>query len=584
MPRGLLRFGEFELDRRAFQLRGAGQAVHLERIPLDILFLLVERCGDLVTREEINEKIWGRNRLIDTSNSINTAIRKIRQALGDDLHAPRFVETVTGKGYRFLPSVAAVDTAETSVNTAALQARRVMLAVLPFLNLSNDPAQEYFSDGLTEETIANFGQLGSDQLGIIARTSAMAYKGTSKNIADIGRELGVDFALEGSVRRDHNRVRISAQLIRTSDQTHVWAQQYDRDVQDLLELQCELGRAIASQVEIKLAPHVLSLTGQASTVNQVAYDRYLRGRFHLSKLTRPHLERAIEYFREAAQIDPQMAVTYAGIADAQAILPITSEAVPEEVFPLAEQAARKALEIDGRLAEAHCALASLNFWYKWDWTASETHSREAIACNPSHARAHMFYAHLLSNIGRHSEAIAEIEIARQFDPYSPIINTHCAQFRYHAGRYAEAIPILERTLELAPDFWVAYIVLAKTYQQLGRLIEARTAAEKGVGASVGNTEALSLLGYAEGVAGRQKQAQRVLAELQQASAQRYVPPYNFAVVYLGLGDRHRALEWLEKAYVNRDVHMVFLAVEPKWRRLRDEPRFFELLRRVGLPG
>ena len=584
MPTGILRFGDFELDQRAYQLRRAGRVLHLERIPMDILLLLVEHNGEMVTREEINAKIWGRDRIIDTTSSINTAIRKIRQVLDDDPNAPHFVETVTGKGYRFLPSVREMDSGSAVEHSAPRGTEHAMLVVLPFINLSNDPMQEYLSDGLTEEVIANLGQLGSDRLGVIARTSAMIYKGTSKSIAEIGLELGVGFALEGSVRRNRNRVRISAQLIRTSDQTHLWARQYDREVKDLLELQSQLSQEIAMQVELKLAPNAAMRNVETRKVNQGAYDLYLRGRFHLSKLTRPHLERAIEYFQEAAGIDPEMAIAYAGIADAHAILPITSDAVPHEAFPLAEQAAVRALKIDSGLAEAHCALASLNFWYKWDWAASEAHSRAAIARNPSYARAHMFYAHLLSNTGRHDEAISEIEFARQLDPYSPIINTHCAQFRYHAGRYGEVIPILERTLELAPDFWVAFLVLAKTYQQQGDVERARSAAEKAMKASVGNTEALSLVGYADGMAGRHAAAERVLAELHHVAAKRYVPAYNFAVVYLGLGDYHGAIEWLEKAHQDRDVRMVFLGVEPKWNRLRSELRFLDLLRRVGLPN
>ncbi|MGH9764191.1 MAG: winged helix-turn-helix domain-containing tetratricopeptide repeat protein, partial [Blastocatellia bacterium] len=503
---------------------------------------MVERSRHLVAREEIIKRIWGPDIFVDTSNSINTAIRKIRHALKDDPDAPRFIETVPTKGYRFIASTFKVVANDSSDPRSASEGRRPMLVVLPFENLGNNPAQEYFSDGLTEETIANLGQIASDRLGVIARTSAMTYKGTRKSIAEIGRELNVDFALEGSVRRDGSRVRITAQLVRTCDQTHFWTQQYDRDLKDFLGLQGELGRAIAEQVEVKLSLGNTMPNSQTATVNQEAYDLYLRGRFHLSKVTRPNLELAIGCFREATKIDPKMAVAFAGIGDAYDILPITSDAAPHDAFPIAEQAAREALKLDGGLAEAHCVLASLHFWYNWDWIASEEHCRQALARNPSYARAHLNYGHLLSNTGRHDEAIVEIELARQLDPFSLIINTHCAQFRYHAGRYNEVIPILAKTFELDPNFWVAHIVLAKAYQQQGRQDLAVAAAEKARQFSSGNTEALSLMGYSYGANGARDEAGRILGELQQLAAQRYVPPYNFAVVYLGLGEYRQALD------------------------------------------
>ena len=410
----------------------------------------------------------------------------------------------------------------------------------------------------------------------------MAYKATRKTIAEIGRELNVDYALEGSVRREGHRVRISAQLIRASDQTHLWAHNYDRELKDVLAVQAELARAIADQVQIRLAPRDHAPLAEAGSMDHAAYDAFLHGRFHLWKVTRPSIERAIEYFRQATEIDPRMAVAYAGLADCYDILPITSDVRPREAFPKAEQAAMQALKIDQGLAEAHCALSSVRFWYNWDWHASAEHSRRAIVRNTNYALAHLRYGHLLSNTGRHEQAIAEIDLARQLDPFSPITNTLCAQFRFQARRYDEVLPLLARALEIDPNFFVAHIVFAKMYQFLGRYDEALIAAQKARQFSGGNTEAISLIGYTYALMKRRAEAEEVLRELQRLTPQKFVPPYNLATVFLGLGESEKALDYLEKAYQERDVHMVFLNVEPKWESLRGSPRFQSLLHRIAL--
>jgi len=574
-------FEGFELDRGACELRRKGRTVPLERIPFELLSLLVERRDRVVSRDEIIEHVWGKDVFLEAEHSVNTAIRKVRVALRDDPAAPRFVRTVPGRGYRF---VAPVKDFRVSARPAGAKARkgRVMMVVLPFENLSQDPAQEYFSDGLTEETISNLGQLASEQLGVIARTSAMTYKRTRKSIAEIGRELNVDYALEGSVRREGERVRISAQLIRASDQTHLWAQNYERELKDVLGVQTELGRAIAEQVHVRLAPRQGTPHVETNWPNSAAYDTYLRGRFHAWKRTRPNIERAIEYFRQAAALEPRLAAAYAGLADCYAILPITSDYRPREAFPEAEQAATQALKVDPGSAEAHCALASIRFWYSWDWRNSEEHSRQAIGRNANYALAHLFYGHMLSNTGRHEQAIAEIDLARQLDPFSPIINTLCAEFRFHAGRQDEILPMIARSLEIDAHFWVTHVVAAKAYQSLGCCDEALEAAQKARQFSAGNTEPIALTGYTYALMGKRAEAEKVLEQLQSLSAQKFVPPYHFATIYAGLGKMDAALDWLERAYDERDVHMVFLKVEPKWDVLRDSARFEALIKQMGL--
>jgi serine/threonine protein kinase/tetratricopeptide (TPR) repeat protein len=461
-------------------------------------------------------------------------------------------------------------------------AKRVMLVVLPFDNLSRDPEQEYFSDGLTEETIAILGEQASDRLGVIARTSAMSYKGTRKSIAEIGRELGADFAVEGSVRRRAERVRITVQLIRTTDQTHVWAQQYDRELRDFLAVQSELGRAIAGQLQERLTPGRSGPSPAVRPTNQAAYDAYLHGRFHLWRVTRTSLERAIAYFDEAIALDPEMAAAYAGLAQARVILPVAADEAPALTFAEAERAAKRALALDPDSAEAHTALASLRFWHNWNWTACEEHARLAIARNPSTSRAHQVLGRMLTNIGRFDEAIAEIDRARQLDPFASLINMLSADFRFQARRYAEAKPLLERALEIDANFWVSHVVLARLQLVDGHCEAALASAQRAAELSGGHSEPISLIGYTQAVMGHLQEARRVLDGLHARLSERYVPASSFATVHLGMGETDEAVHWLERACDERDVRLLELAVEPKWDALRDHPGFRRVVGRIGL--
>ena len=461
--------------------------------------------------------------------------------------------------------------------------KRVMLVVLPFENLSQDPEQEYFSAGLTEETITDLGGVASDRLGVIARTSAMSYKGTRKSIAQIGRELGVDFAVEGSVRRHADRVRISVQLIRTSDQTHVWAQQYDRQLSDVLAVQDDIGRAIAQQIQVKLTPACAAHRASSRLVNQAAYDAYLQGRFHLWRVTRPDLERALEYFRQATEIDPTMAVAHAGLAQTYVVLPIAGGADPRQAFPRAEEAAKQALELDPDSAEAQTAMTGLRHWYSWDWASAEAYARKAIARNPSYARAHQVLGRLLTNIGRHDEAIAEIDIARRLDPLAPLIIALSADFRLEARRYDEVEPLIHKAHELDPNFWVAHVSAAKLYLHQARYAEAIAAAESArrFSGAGGHSEALALIGLCHGAMGHRDEAGEVLSELERRRDAGYVPATHIATVHLGLGDTGQAMRWLERAFEDRDVWLTEAAVEPRWDGLRAHPGFQDLIRRIG---
>jgi eukaryotic-like serine/threonine-protein kinase len=466
---------------------------------------------------------------------------------------------------------------------AEAAAKRVMLVVLPFENLGQDPEQDYFSSGLTEETITDLGSLGSDRLGVIARTSAMSYKGTRKSIAEIGRELGVDFAVEGSVRRHAGRVRISVQLSRTRDQTQVWAQQYDRELSDVLAVQDDIGRAIAEQVQVKLTPARAAHHASTPPVDQAAYDAYLQGRFFLWRVNRADLERALECFRRAIATDPTMAVAHAGLAQTYVVMPIAGGAQPRQAFPLAEEAARRALELDPDSVEAETAMTGLRHWYHWDWAGAEGHARRAIARNPSSARAHQVLGRLLTNLGRHDEAIAEIDAARRLDPRAPLIIALAADFRLEARRLDEVEPLIREALELDPTFWVAHVSAAKLYLYQARHARALAAAESARRFSVEHSEALALIGLCHGAMGHRDDAEAVLAELERRRGAGYVPATHVATVHLGLGDAGLAMQWLERAFDDRDPWLTEAGVEPRWDGLRSHPGFRELIRRIGLP-
>ncbi len=549
---------------------------------MDLLILLVERRGQMVTRTGIVERLWGKNVFLDVDTSINTAIRKLRRALRDNPDRPTYIKTFTGKGYRFIAPVTVVPPATSDApQSAPAPLTRVMLAVLPFENMSGDPEQEYFSDGLTEETISHLGRMNPARMGVIARTSTMAYKRTSLDIARIGRELAVDYVLESSVRREGTQVRITAQLIRVQDRTHLWADTYDRDATSVLKVQEEIGRAIASQIQLKLDPPGGALRG--TTQDPDAHDLYLRGRYYWNQLTPTSIRRGIEYFQLAVARDPGYALAYAGLADSYSVLPITCDGPALEILPKAMAAARRAVELDSHLAEAHTAIGNIKLWMEWDWPGAEAAFRRAIELNSNYVSAHRWYGHLLSDLGRHRESAVELEKARQSDPLSPIIHGLSGHLLYHARQYDQALGHLTNALALNAELWVLHTWRGRICERKGMIVEAAREFQKAFDLSGGNTEQISLKGYIQAALGNRAEAEQAIGLLTSLSAQRYVPPYNIAMVYAGLSDVESALEWLERAYETRDARLTFLAVEPKWDFMRQHPRFQDLLRRLALP-
>src|SRR6267378_2299802 len=432
-----VQFGQFVLDVSRYELTRAGKPVRMERIPMDLLILLVRENGRLISREEIIERLCGKGVYFDTDNSINTAIRKIRRALGEDPEEPQYIETVLGKGYRFKGGTD-VATRMTSPQVEP-ERPRVMLAVLPFENLSGDPGQEYFSDGLTEETIMRLGKMSPLRMGVIARTSSMTYKQTNKSVAQIGQELGVDYVLEGSVRHEVDRVRITAQLIRVQDQIHVWAENYDRRLPGILDIHGEIGTAIAAQVKLKLVSEEERQLSRVIHRDPEAHDHYLRGRYHYARSNLLDMQKAVEHFQRATERDSGYALAYSGLADALIVLPITGDVAAHEAFPAAKTAIAQALRLDPDSAEALTSDATIKFWFDWDFTGAETAARRAIKLNENYFLAHLYLAHVLSNVGRHNEALAAVQQALVLDPFSLITGAMHGQFLYQAGEDSEAV-------------------------------------------------------------------------------------------------------------------------------------------------
>ncbi len=458
---------------------------------------------------------------------------------------------------------------------------KVMLAVLPFDNLSGDPQQDYFSDGLTEEMIAQLGRMHPDRLGVIARTTIMQYKGTHKSAEEIGAELRVDYILEGSVRRDGNKARITAQLIQVSDQTHRWAEDYDRDLRDILALQSDVAKAIARQIQLQLTPQQQQRLTQTRAVNPEAYEAYLRGRFFWNKRTDDALQRSIDYFNEAIQKDPSYALAHAGLADTYGVLAFFSVRPPNEAYPRAKAAALRALQLDDSLGEAHALLADVMYHYDWDWPAAEARFKRAIELNPNYATAHQWYAVFLDLSGRIEEAGVEIEHARALDPLSLAINTDAAGHYYYARQYDQAVAQCRKALDMDPNFPLAHIWLGMAYVQKKMYPEAIEEFRKVQSVS---PTALALLGHTYGLSGRQSEALGVLQDLRNLSRRRYVSPAFFASVYIGLGDANQAFRWLDQAAQVHSPMLVRLKMEPVVDSLRSDPRFAAMLQKVRFPA
>ena len=611
------RFRDFELDSSRYELRRGGRNLRLEKIPMDLLILLVEKNDDLITREEIIERIWGKNVFTDSDAGINTAIRKIRQTLNDDPENPRFIQTVVGRGYRFLAPVTSVMPVEQSpvdINVAeanapaseppvsghvrprkltvlwvttsvvavialaligsnVLRLRNRLLrrpapvtihsiAVLPLENFSGNPAEDYFADGMTDELTTNLAKVSS--LGVIGRTSVMRYKGTHKSIPEIARELKVDSVVEGSVVRDGDNVRITAQLIDGPSGRHLWADDFERSRSDVLQLQKEVALKIVQQIRATLTPDETIRLSGARAVDPKAYEANLKGRSYWNQRSEAGIKKAIEQFNAAIQADGSYAEAYSGLADSYTALGYFSYLNPNDVFPRAKAAADKALELDPTLAEAHASLGYYNLYYAWDWKESEKEFRRAIALNPNYATAHDWYSVYLLAMGRPDEAMVEIRRAQQLDPLSPLINTDVGFQFYYDKRYDEAIQQLRNTLQTDPKFPLAHLWLGRAYQQKGMYEEAISEYRQTDTSWPEWVVSLAAIGNVEGIAGKKSEARDMLSKLNTLSEVKYVTPYGTALLYAGLGDKVQTFNWLDRAVQGRSHWLVWIRLDPRW--------------------
>lgn len=626
----VLGFGVFELDCRAGELHKSGVLVHLPPQPFKVLSLLASHPRQVVTREDIRRQIWGDETFVDFEQGLNHCIRQIRTVLGDDAETPRYIETLPRRGYRFIYPVtgACAGTASSqreataparrregralpykivalasavvvlivaavmALNVAGLRNRLLgrsagtpifhSIAVLPFENLSHNPDEEYFAEGMTEELITTLGKISS--LRVISRTSVMRYKGTRKPLPEIGRELNVDAVLEAAVLRSGNSVRITAQLIDATTDRHLWAQEYERDLGDALALQHEVAREIATQVKIKLTPQENTRLAQSRPLNPDAYEAYVRGRNEYSRWSRQGSAKAAEYFKKAVEKDPDYALAYGWLAMSYNALATFESLPPGQAYPRARKAASRALEIDSNTVEAHLALAWIWFAFDWNWSAAEREFQEAVVANPGSSMAHWMYAWFLTCMGREDEARSQIRQALDSDPFNPSVNTCFGEELELWRRPNDALQQYRRTLDRVGDSPGPYHRMAGVYALQGRYDEAVAAERQYLALSGRGPLAVQSLQNAYASSGGKGFWKWRLHRLNEHTRQTGRAPSGLlARVYAQLGEKDAAFHWLEKAYVEHAAGLTTLKVHPAWDPLRSDPRFQDLERRMNFP-
>jgi TolB-like protein/DNA-binding winged helix-turn-helix (wHTH) protein/Flp pilus assembly protein TadD len=624
----VLRFESFELDLHAGELRKRGVKLRLQGQPIQVLAILVQSAGNLVTREELRSQLWPADTFVDFDHSLHNSIGRIREVLGDSAEVPRYIETLPRRGYRFIATVEEVQALPiggenghktgNAVVVAPLpeaprpkRSRALILtliscgaiglagwaawqhsyaksigvpirsiAVLPLQNLSADAAQEYFADGMTDQLITELAKVGT--LRVTSRTSVMRYKGTKKALPEIARELNVDAIVEGSVIRSGQRMRVTAQLLRAPTDQHLWAETYDRDVGDILRLQADVADAIAQQVRAQLTPMQPS---QAHTVNPGAYDAYLRGRLYfVNEFTKADsLKKAHAYFEEAIQKDPGFALAYAGLADTYVYMAFAGALPKDQAYRSAKDALAKATALDDSIGEAHDTLGVLSSEFDWDWDAADREFNRAIALAPSYSCAHEDRATFLALIGRRAEALAEITKIDQLDYGFSAAHTESATY-YELRDYPDLIEASRRALLLDSKDWSQHYTLGVGYEGTGKLLEAISEYQKAVELSAGDPDSTAALAHAFAVIGRKAEAEKILHDFERKSKSAQVSPYLMATMFASLGDKDRAFEFLEKAYQERSLDMPEdLKADLRIDNLRSDPRFQALVQRVGLP-
>jgi len=628
LKRPPIRFGIFEVDLQAGELRRRGLKVQLQQQPFQILAMLLECPGEVVTREEIQKRLWPTDTFVDFDRGLNRATNRLRESIGDEAGNPRFIETLPRRGYRFIGQIEELDggrnTAElvsgqdyaVSTNRSrhlpsfgpararigfaiaiiivgllALAAWFFFLrprdgaiqsvAVLPFINASSDSNAEYLSDGITESLINNLSQLPN--LRVMARSTVFRYKGKDIDPQTIGNDLHVQAVLSGRLLQQGNVLVIQAELMDVKTGTQLWGGQFNRSVEDVLALQYDLSSEIAEKLRLRLTGDEKHRLAKRYTEDAEAYQFYLKGRYYWNKRSPEGTRKAVSYFQQAIDKDPSYALAYAGLADAYTFFSFFNLAPPRDAMPRAKAAATKALEIDEHLAEAHVSLGYISFAYDWDWTAAGKHFDQALALNPTLTRAHNFYPLYLSSRGMSQQALAVAKAALDLDPASPSVSHYLALQLYLARQFDQAIEQCHKTLDLDPNFAVAYQVLGQAYLAEGMNREAEPVLEKYSALSQGSADSLALLGYSHARLGERNLALRTLEELKATSKTSYVPAFYFAMIYAALEDKDQAFVQLEKGYDERFTRFAYLKLEALWDSLRSDERFSDLVRRVGIP-
>ena len=620
-------FGVFELDRISGELRKQGMRVRLSEQPLQILLLLIERAGETVTRDELQRRLWPADTFVDFDAGLNSAIKKLRDTLGDPTENPRFIETVPRRGYRFvgpverppihgtegvptdraraghrhlarwlLTAAAAVlligvavwlslgdgwDKLSARMGLAAAPKRITPVAVLPFDKQSGIQEHDYFVDGMTEALTTNLAQFKS--LKVASRTSAMQYKQRTKPLAQIAAELKVDAVVEGAVVGWGDQMRITVQLIDAATDRHIWANAYTREVRNVLGLQIELAETIANQIRVEVRPEERSRLTRYQEVRPEAYDEYLKGRFYLSSRGAESLLRAAEHFQSAIAHDSSYAPAYSGLSDTYRMFgtfALQGFVAPRDSMPKAETAARQAQALDPTLAEAHASLAGVLYRYHWKWTEAEEEFRIALKLDPGYAEGHRARAVFLMFLRRNDEAVSAAQRARDLDPLSPAINVELAEALTRAGRYDEATQQLRKAQDIAPNFTRVHRTLALTYLRMGDPVRALATFDQFAAPLSAREPGFA---YLCAIQGRRQEARNFLSELERRAHSGYVSPQHFALVHLGLGEQEQALQLLEKAYEERAFEVLsFSGLIADV--LVDNPRFQRLLHRMGLGG
>jgi TolB-like protein/Tfp pilus assembly protein PilF len=575
----VLRFGTFELDVRSRELRDGTVCVRLQDQPLEILRLMLQRPGEVITRDELRQQLWPEGTFVDFEHSLNAAIKRLRAALGDDAGTPMYIETVPRRGYRFIGSVPSQNRETASASGPA--SPRVRLVVLPFSNLSDDSSQEYFSDGLTEELIAQLGPLCRGQVGIIGRWSSMFFKGSLQRAREIGEALQAEYLLEGSTRRDGARVRITARLVEAATETQLWSETYERSTADWLSVQADVAGRVARSLLRELVAPAREVV--APRDHPRAHQAYLKGKYHWARPGDVGLDEALRWFREAVHEAPAFAAAVAALGRVQVASAEYYHELPRTALSAARESATRALAIDPTVSEAHAVMGDLQRILDGDWAAAEASYTDAIALNPSNTAALRSYGLLLALQSRYAEALTCVERARELDPLCLGTSTMGTWTRYVAGDYDSAIVHARHTLEMDPEFVNAHRVLAAALLQTDRVEEAAAQLELATTFDASHPVLLAWLAHVKAVMGCRTQALGLISRARDLEPTRYVPPFHLALSYTGLGDLDDAFNALDQAWLDRDPALATLDAEPRFAPLRADPRYGALVDRLKSP-